>query len=242
MPSASRSRCRTVAGVSSGTFWLSVPRSGLASTATTRSPRIDANVAPSVAVTSSCRPRPSTTATRCGSSPAAAAAPGRPGCCGGLTLGLSPTLISLNEARYSHLRQPCDGARLRLAQQRHGRQIEVRRRVVVLRRQRARRVAQRQPVRRRRGGPFRRHRLRRIAEPLLCAETRLLVRQRANPLSISSSSRRTGQLTPAYECNPTVTRLMKNRLNTIATKPTTLIQAAFLSRQPAVERACRYAA
>jgi hypothetical protein len=52
----------------------------------------------------------------------------------------------------------------------------------------------------------------------------------------------TGQPTPAYECNPTVTRLMKNRLNTIATKPTTLIQAAFLSRQPAVERACRYAA
>ena len=50
MPSASRSRCRTVAGVSSGTFWLRVPRSGLASTATTRSPRIDENVAPSVAV------------------------------------------------------------------------------------------------------------------------------------------------------------------------------------------------
>ncbi len=34
-------------------------------------------------------------------------------------------------------------------------------------------------------------------------------------------------------------RLMKNRLNTIATKPTMLIQAAFLSRHPAVERACR---
>ena len=50
MPSASRSRCRTVAGVSSGTFWLSVPRSGLASTATTRSPRAFANVAPSDAV------------------------------------------------------------------------------------------------------------------------------------------------------------------------------------------------
>ena len=50
MPSASRSRCRTVDGVSSGTFWLSVPRSGLASTAITRSPRIEANVAPSVAV------------------------------------------------------------------------------------------------------------------------------------------------------------------------------------------------
>jgi hypothetical protein len=29
---------------------------------------------------------------------------------------------------------------------------------------------------------------------------------------------------------------MKNRLNTMATKPTTLIHAAFLSRQPAVER------
>ena len=37
-------------GVSSGTFWLSVPRSGLASTATTRSPLMDASVAPSVAV------------------------------------------------------------------------------------------------------------------------------------------------------------------------------------------------
>ena len=36
--------------VSSGIFWLSVPRSGLASTATTRSPRRDAKVAPSVAV------------------------------------------------------------------------------------------------------------------------------------------------------------------------------------------------
>jgi hypothetical protein len=34
---------------------------------------------------------------------------------------------------------------------------------------------------------------------------------------------------------------MKNRLNTIATKPTTLIHAAFLSRQPAVDRACSYA-
>ena len=32
--------------VSSGIFWLSVPRSGLASTATTRSPRREANVAP----------------------------------------------------------------------------------------------------------------------------------------------------------------------------------------------------
>jgi hypothetical protein len=39
-----------VAGVSSGTFWLSVPRSGFASTAMTRSPRNDASVAPSVAV------------------------------------------------------------------------------------------------------------------------------------------------------------------------------------------------
>ena len=39
-----------MAGVSNGTFWLSVPRSGLASTATTRSPRIEAKVAPSVAV------------------------------------------------------------------------------------------------------------------------------------------------------------------------------------------------
>ena len=37
-------------GVSSGTFWLSVPRSGLASTAITRSPRMEANVPPSVAV------------------------------------------------------------------------------------------------------------------------------------------------------------------------------------------------
>ena len=46
----SRSRCRTVAVVSSGTFWLSVPRSGLASTATTRSPRREANVEPSVTV------------------------------------------------------------------------------------------------------------------------------------------------------------------------------------------------
>ena len=36
--------------VSSGIFWLSVPRSGFASTATTRSPRSDAKVAPSVAV------------------------------------------------------------------------------------------------------------------------------------------------------------------------------------------------
>src|SRR5690606_37669595 len=50
------------------------------------------------------------------------------------------------------------------------------------------------------------------------------------------------QPTPAYECSPTVTRLMKNRLNTIATKPMTLIQAALRSRQPAVDRACRYAA
>ena len=47
------------------------------------------------------------------------------------------------------------------------------------------------------------------------------------------------QPTPAYECRPAVTRLMKNRLNTIATKPTTLIQAARRSRQPAVERPCR---
>ena len=47
---ASRSRCRTVAVVSSGIFWLSVPRSGLASTAITRSPRSDANVEPSVVV------------------------------------------------------------------------------------------------------------------------------------------------------------------------------------------------
>ena len=39
-----------MAGVSSGTFWLNVPRSGLASTATTRSPRKDAHVAPSGAV------------------------------------------------------------------------------------------------------------------------------------------------------------------------------------------------
>ncbi|CKR68614.1 Uncharacterised protein [Mycobacterium tuberculosis] len=39
-----------MAGVSSGTFWLSVPRSGLASTATTRSPRRSAKVAPRVAV------------------------------------------------------------------------------------------------------------------------------------------------------------------------------------------------
>lgn len=48
-----------------------------------------------------------------------------------------------------------------------------------------------------------------------------------------------GQPTPAYECRPTVTRLTKNRLNTMATKPTTLIQAALLSRQPAVDLACR---
>nr|CRL81116.1 hypothetical protein CPGR_04330 [Mycolicibacter nonchromogenicus] len=39
-----------MAGVSIGTFWFSVPRSGLASTATTRSPRMEANVAPRVAV------------------------------------------------------------------------------------------------------------------------------------------------------------------------------------------------
>ena len=35
---------------------------------------------------------------------------------------------------------------------------------------------------------------------------------------------------------------MKNRLNTIARKPATLIQAALRSRHPAVDRACRYAA
>ena len=50
MRSASRSRWRTVAVVSSGIFWLSVPRSGLASTAITRSPRSDENVEPSVVV------------------------------------------------------------------------------------------------------------------------------------------------------------------------------------------------
>ena len=77
-------------------------------------------------------------------------------------------------------------------------------------------------------GPFRRYRrgavLGRIEEPMLVAER---------------ACRRQAQPTPAYECNPVMTRLMKNRLNTIATKPTTLIQAAFLSRHPAVERACR---
>jgi hypothetical protein len=51
MRAASRSRWRTVAVVSSGIFCESVPRSGLASTATTRSPRRDANVEPSVVVT-----------------------------------------------------------------------------------------------------------------------------------------------------------------------------------------------
>ena len=39
-----------MAVVSSGIFWLSVPRSGLASTAITRSPRSEANVEPSVVV------------------------------------------------------------------------------------------------------------------------------------------------------------------------------------------------
>jgi hypothetical protein len=47
----SRSRSRTVAVVSSGTFCAKVPRSGLASTATIRSPRSDARVAPNPAVT-----------------------------------------------------------------------------------------------------------------------------------------------------------------------------------------------
>ena len=36
-----------------------------------------------------------------------------------------------------------------------------------------------------------------------------------------------------------MTMLMKNRLKTIATNPAMLIHAAFLSRHPAVERACR---
>ena len=47
---ASRSRWRTVAVVSSGIFWDSVPRSGLASTAMTRSPRRLEKVEPSVVV------------------------------------------------------------------------------------------------------------------------------------------------------------------------------------------------
>ena len=50
MVPASCSNWRTVADVSNGIFWLRVPRSGLASTATTRSPRIEAKVDPSVAV------------------------------------------------------------------------------------------------------------------------------------------------------------------------------------------------
>jgi len=50
MTAASRSRWRTVAVVSSGIFCASVPRSGLASTAITRSPRSEANVEPRVVV------------------------------------------------------------------------------------------------------------------------------------------------------------------------------------------------
>jgi hypothetical protein len=86
-------------------------------------------------------------------------------------------------------------------------------------------------------GPFRGHRLGWISEPLLRSESERLVGDRRIGLS-----KRQSQLTPAYECNPTVTRLMKNKLNTIATNPATLIHADFRSRHPAVERACRYAA
>lgn len=47
------------------------------------------------------------------------------------------------------------------------------------------------------------------------------------------------QLSPAYECNPLTTMLMMNRLNSMATKPAALIQAALVSRQPEVARAWR---
>lgn len=47
------------------------------------------------------------------------------------------------------------------------------------------------------------------------------------------------QLSPAYEWRPETTILMMKRLNSIATKPAMLIQAARVSRQPEVARACR---
>src|SRR5690606_16518877 len=50
------------------------------------------------------------------------------------------------------------------------------------------------------------------------------------------------QPTPAYECRPATTMLMKKRLKTIVAKPATLTHAARPVRQPAVALACRYAA
>ena len=90
---------------------------------------------------------------------------------------------------------------------------------------------------RRRSRPLRRHRLAGVAEALLSAKTRRLF-GRGWMCGLDGQP----QPTPAYECRPVMTRLMKNRLNTIATNPATLIHAALRSRQPAVERACRYAA
>ena len=50
------------------------------------------------------------------------------------------------------------------------------------------------------------------------------------------------QLSPAYEWRPETSILMMKRLNSIATKPAMIIQAARVSRQPEVARACREAA
>src|SRR5262249_51728293 len=163
-----------------------------------------------------------------------------------LTLRPSPTLISLNEATYSHLRQPRDGARVGSPSS-----------ATVDRSTCCDGTSCGGSTRRDSypsGNPFGGVGAVHSAGTgsagadsagslnRCCARKPAWWSDNALILSHQQFVAATGQLTPAYECNPTVTRLMKNRLNTIATKPTTLIQAAFLSRQPAVQRAGRSAA
>ncbi len=97
--------------VSSGIFWLSVPRSGFASTATTRSPRSEANVAPSVAVIVVLPTPPLRLSSAILWQPRSGALIRAISSRRRMSAGLSPGLISRPDSTYTSRRQPDCGGR-----------------------------------------------------------------------------------------------------------------------------------